>query len=379
MTTDLFFLVMIIFVESNFDALYYGISRSDWRMQYDIPSPFGDHRECLVSTVWTVDLDRDILTVQKKNLNLRVPLDRLRGGRIFISDMEPFEPPPLQTFNLSRNFPQPTWDPKLVGTQRQIMFVGKMLEDFSHQWRHVLRSRYNDATFRRLACGILRIVSLDFTVKEVGSRPGGGVLVALENMPRWEPFPKRIIHLGSVSVVLCQHATHALPTLGEDLEQRRARYQLYSPPPPHDRVCQTITYLILSVREVFLYRVCTCNKHSPMYTKPEPLFNGTDKPSPRALGYLFMAAPAQRQSSTLHNLPVEVQDSILGKISRGKVESARVGCMLSLGTPFKWERDNGGGRGGMIQLQTVLTTKPYDVSVESQIWFDGFPSGLAYK
>lgn len=74
-----------------------------------------------------------------------------------------------------------------------------------------------------------------------------------------------------------------------------------------------------------------------MYTKPEPLFNGADRPPRRAVGYLFLAALPDRQVSPLHNLPLEIKDMVLGNVSMGLVESARVGCLLSLGSVFRWE------------------------------------------
>jgi len=72
-----------------------------------------------------------------------------------------------------------------------------------------------------------------------------------------------------------------------------------------------------------------------MYTKPEPLFNGADRPPRRAVGYLFLAALPDRQVSPLHNLPLEIKDMVLGNVSIGLVESVRVGCLLSLGSVFR--------------------------------------------
>lgn len=323
--------------------------------------------------VWIFNLDNDILTLHKKSLNRMIPLSKLREGPVSIADMEPFELPPLPKFTLDKDFPTPTWEPKFNAATRQTAFIGRVLEDFSYQWRHVFRSRYNNSTFRRLACAILRIVTLDFNVKEVARSRAGirGTLVWLTDLPQWEPFPNRVIHLDRVSVVLCQHLTHAIPAIREDFGRRRVRYESSS---PRNARCNSITYLILSVREIILYRTCFCNTHSPICTRPEPLFNGVDSPSKRALGYLLMAAPPERQASPLHDLPVEIQDMILRNVSMGPVESARVGCMLSLGSVFKWERD-----GVPVRRQEVLTNRTWVLPVESQIWFDNCLSGLAYR
>ncbi|KAL2215072.1 hypothetical protein M432DRAFT_156499 [Thermoascus aurantiacus ATCC 26904] len=80
------------------NTLYRGIS-SEWRLQDDIPNPFSDSRECLVSAVRVIDLDNDILTLHKKDVNRRLPLSKVREGPVSIPVMEPFEPAPLPKFN----------------------------------------------------------------------------------------------------------------------------------------------------------------------------------------------------------------------------------------------------------------------------------------
>ncbi|KAL2013703.1 hypothetical protein VTN00DRAFT_1228 [Thermoascus crustaceus] len=158
--------------ELSFDVLYRAVS-SKWRLQDDISNPFGDSRESLVPAVWIFNLDNDILTLHKKSLNRMIPLSKLREGPVPIVEMEPFELPPLPKFTLDKDFPTPTWEPKFNAATRQTAFIGRVLEDFSYQWRHVFRSRYNNSTFRRLACAILRIVTLDFNVKEVARSRAG--------------------------------------------------------------------------------------------------------------------------------------------------------------------------------------------------------------
>lgn len=154
------------------------------------------------------------------------------------------------------------------------------------------------------------------------------------DLPRWEPSRSYIIHCARVRVVLSQHFAHAMDLVGKD---RRLRQQQNEANNPTNASCKSITYLILSIREIFLYQTCTCGVHKSQCTKPETLFNGTDSPSPRALAYLLMLAPptSVSASSPLHNLSIEIQDMILDSISTGQLEAARIGCTFSLGTPFQ--------------------------------------------
>lgn len=117
--------------------------------------------------MWTFDLDNDILQLHKKDQNRRIPLRNLGQGPISIADLEPYDPPPLIRYNLDQQFPQPTWDPECNAKKRHGAYLSRILEDFSYQWRHVLRCRYNDSTFRRFTRAILLIPRLDFRVTEV--------------------------------------------------------------------------------------------------------------------------------------------------------------------------------------------------------------------
>ena len=92
--------------------------------------------------------------------------------------------------------------------------------------------------------------------------------------------------------------------------------------------CRKLTYLVLPVREMFLYEYCGphCRMHPPRYTKPEGLFDSlgeTPDPSDIGLRYLFMAAPAplvpssSDSKASLHSLPLEIQGMILENMSPG--------------------------------------------------------------
>ncbi|KAK2735682.1 hypothetical protein FQN55_002044 [Onygenales sp. PD_40] len=186
-------------------------------------------------------------------------------------------------------------------------------------------------TFRQLGSAIIRIVTLDFDVEEISNgRAGIGNVVSLADLPSRKPVSDHVIRFDRVSVVL--------------------------------------------LREIFLFKACTCRKHPSISTKPEGLFNGIDSPSERALAYLHMIVPrVQYRSSPLHALPLELQDMILRHASSGLVESARIGCAMSFDTPFQWR-----GYWGGIENQDDFFTKDSGMAVESQICFDEYPSGLVY-
>ena len=135
-----------------------------------------------------------------------------------------------------------------------------------------------------------------------------------------------------------------------------------------------MTYVVLSVREVFLYRASLSGQGAATRTEPEPLLKGIEPPSRRALEYLLLATLPQSLVSHLHKLPAEVQDLILVHISAGPVEAARIGCQLALGSAFTWKSND-----CVIKRQEVLNNKPQEFPVESEIWFGGCMSGLVYK
>lgn len=323
--------------------------------------------------MWIIDLDNDILQLRKRKQDRRIPLSMLREGCVFVSRMELFDLPPLPKYALIRGTMTPTWEPQSKATMRQTAFIRRILEDFSHQWRHILRSRYNDSTFRRLACAILRLVSLDFRVEEaISSRVGmPGPLVRLNDVPVWESFRDQVIRFDHVTIVLCQHLNYATIAIRRDLGGRQMRQNQRR---RSKKISDSVTYIALSVRDVFLCRASLNVKHAPMYTQPERLLNGIEPPSKRALEFLLMAAPPTYLVSPVHNLPVEIQDMILREVSVDPIEAARIGCLFALGSAFRWEND-----GRLMTRQEVLNTETAGCPVESHIWFGGCGSGLAYK
>jgi hypothetical protein len=360
----------LIDVESTFDVLYSQVAR-DWRQQDDLVTPSNDRRWTHIRAVWTFDLDRDILRLDQRDRNLWVPLNLVRQRSIAISDFEPYEPPPtLAKHALQSVYQAPPWKMRrknidLQRLQRRKAFVSRILADFAFQWRHVLCGRYNNSTFRRLANAVVKIVTLDFTVEEATlSRQGtGGFLVWIDNLPEWGFASGHIVRVGGTSIVICQHAPHAVTLVRNDFAK-----QIQSTPGSAEK---SLTYLILSVRELILYRI---NSELERYTEPKRLFNGMHPPSDEAIELLLQATQTSASTAPLRKLPVELQDAILDNVSAGPIESARVGCLLDAGSVFTWKCGNRN-----IEREEGCRSRTSWTPVESHIWFGGYPSGIAYK
>ncbi|KAI9825601.1 MAG: hypothetical protein M1819_000497 [Sarea resinae] len=318
--------------ESSFIALHSSTSLQ-WHQQDDVVNPF--------AAVWIVDLDYDILELRKKDERRRIALGRVRQGLpSSIADLELHDPLPSRRHVMHLWLSNPTWNPKCDATARQKAFTARMLEDFSHQWRHISRSQYNTHTFQKLANAILRIATLDFSVVEVASSRSStpGVLVELKDLPFWGPPQGQIFRCGRVYVVLLQHLERVLPTINGDL---RSRILTHSSHPTRDDM-QSITYLVLTIREILLLKTDTADTANTVedrlltYTNPVAFLDGIHSPSEKALEYLLMANPTCSHSS-IHELPLEIQDLILSALSIGPIEAARVGCILDLGSSFEWK------------------------------------------
>ena len=361
-------------LESTFDTLYSQVA-TKWHQQDDIAHFFHDFRCVTVRTVWTFDLDGDILRFDKKGQNLCVPLNLVRQRSITISDFEPYEPPSLPKQTLQSVISRPYLKMRRKGLdlqslERRQAFVCRVLTDFTFQWRHVLGSRYNNSTFRRLACAIVRITTLDFTVVEVTEpRHGiGGFLVWIHNLPEWEPFSGDIVRVGGTSIVICQHIPHAVSLIRQDFAKQSLSSQKDGSSGTSEK---GLTYLILSVREIVLYRI---DSQDERYTKSERLFDGIHPPSDEAIKLLLEATQTITPTAPICKLPIELQDMILDKVSAGPIESAKVGCMLNIGSVFTWKS---GDRD--IEREEGRRFRTSCTPVESHIWFGNHSSGIAYK
>ncbi|KAF2453071.1 hypothetical protein BDY21DRAFT_388296 [Lineolata rhizophorae] len=340
--------------ESTFDVLYSSVAR-DWHQQDDVVTPFNGRRWIHVGAVWTFDLDSAILRLDKRDRNLWVPLDLVCQRSITISNFKPYElPQTLAKHSLQSVYPALCWKMRCKGIdlrylQRRKVLVSRILVDFAFQ----------------LAYAIVRIVTLDFTVEEATlSRQGtGGFLVWINNLPEWDFASGDIVRVGGTSIVICQHAPHAVTLVRKDFAK-----QIQSTPGSAD---ESLTYLVLSVQELILYRI---NSELERYTEPKRLFDGTGPPSDEAIELLLQATQTSAPTASLRKLPVELQNAILDKVSAGPIERARVGCLLDAGSVFAWRCGNRN-----IEREEGRRSRTPWTPVESHIWFGGYPSGTAYK
>jgi hypothetical protein len=284
--------------------------------------------------------------------------------------MEYLGPPVPLRPNPTHSLTTPCWRPQVLIDERTREFTHRILLDFDRQWRHILRNSYNAITLRVLARALLLLSTLDFDIyEETKPRHGRrGSHVWITHLPTWRPLEAGIVYFGKVHVVLC----HSIQE-GISMVQKHAT----SP-----ESTATHPYMILSIKHIMLCRATGPNAFE--YTAPERLFNGNpdaEPPSTLALDYLIWAVtPSVRPESTyLHLLPIETQDNILKYVFAGSVATAKIGCLLGLGSVFLW-------KDGVlnISLEETWTNRTPLSPVESQLWFSEsetslVKTGLVYR
>ncbi|KAH6665408.1 hypothetical protein B0J14DRAFT_606075 [Halenospora varia] len=332
---------------ATFNALSQGINIK-WSLKDGIVNPFGDKRQAAV-TVYTFDLDSDILLFSDAFQNLQLPLSRFRSERLVtrneFSTFEPTSPP--QPNPLA--FPSPHWKPSRPPSSRTLPFVTRILSDFAHQWRHILRRPYTDSTFHKLASAILSITTLDFKTVELTSKwlhtHERGPYVWIHDLPSWPPFGDRFVRFGYTTVVLDQDLEHAMALAREDIKKNKTRDADRVTNAPPNMFC---VYILLSLRHIVLCYVDDQGVFS--YTAPTAFIDGIDAPSSAAVVLLLkglsFAFPPPR--TWIHNFPIEIQDRILE-------------------------------HGGPIERHESPTHRSAATPVETQIWFKKTFSGLAYR
>jgi len=366
--------------ESTFNALY-NVSIV-WRQQDDFVYLFGgsgcvdDRQRVGIETVWTFDLDEDVLHFKKEKHHSRISPERVRQAPVTTLDFE-FEPrlAPALLKTISTDIIPPPYSTLTrqgldmsLWTRRKAL-LPKILNDFAFQWRHVLDGPYNNSTFRRLAYAIVRIVSLDFTIVEI-DRPRWGnddFFVRLQDLPTWDSHNRDIIRVGGVSIVISQHIVHAMSLIHTDFRDSSVFCADQDPANPDTYR----TYLILSLQEIFLYQI---SETIIRKTKPQSLFDKTWKLSPEAMDLLPEATQNSLSPTPINNIAIELQASIIDILAMGPLQRAKLCCELNVDSGFTWKC---GGR--MIEREEVCRHRIAGTPVESQIWFDSGFSGLAYK
>ncbi|KAH7274964.1 hypothetical protein B0J15DRAFT_540024 [Fusarium solani] len=125
-----------------------------WEDVYDFANPFGDRRGDSFNSVWTFDLEKNTLILNKKDQLFSVSLSLARQRPLALDDFEQLDSP-TQTLLKEETLPGPYWEPKLDILPRQRSFLGRILRDFAHTWRHVLRRQMNTTAFVKLAYATL--------------------------------------------------------------------------------------------------------------------------------------------------------------------------------------------------------------------------------
>ncbi|KAF2471122.1 uncharacterized protein BDR25DRAFT_261554 [Lindgomyces ingoldianus] len=350
-----------------FEALHAKL-QFKWEKVYDTTNPFGDFRQVMYQTAWTFDIEHDVLLCANRSGVRRTPLRVLRQRTATLDDLKPLSPPssPMPTL---RALPTTFWKPEVQVSEKTRTFTHRLLRDFSHQWRHILRRSWNDTTSRVLARGVIRLSSLDFEVREVTKERGGGLrghFVWVTMLPEWEPFTTNIALVGGVHLVVCQTVQEGLSTA----QNHAASQALKTGKMAKSRPAKP-DYIVLSMKYIMLCRLG--GSAGLEHTRPEPLFNGTTSPPDLALDYLVWAT-TNPSVTRLHLIPTEVQDVILSHLSVGPVEPARVGCLLGIGSEFTW-RD---GQASIALEETHTARTPW-TPIDSQIWFGPHMSGIVYR
>ncbi|KAF4453127.1 hypothetical protein F53441_4124 [Fusarium austroafricanum] len=342
----------------------------DWEDMYDFVNPFGDRRGGAFESFWIFDLEKDVLLLIKEQSRSSVPLGLVRERLLTLDDFELISAPE-EPASKDETLPEPHWEPKLDPIPREQAFLGQILRDFSYTWRHVIRREMNTITFMKLAYAVIWISKMEFTLHErMGfenvSGGGGGPYVLLWNLPRWETPDVTIVRAGSESswFVLSQDLSEGL-----EIVRNHSKGQ----PKLTDSTPEGVTYTILTLRQVV---VCRVSGDELVWTKPEKLFDGTIA-SDTAINMLIWTAHSSRpkiQKTTIHQLPVEIQDRILCHATSSLVAAAKLGCELGLGSPFYWT-----DRGVKIGISEVKRNRHEGSPVESQVILNGVNSALSYK
>ncbi|KAI8723148.1 hypothetical protein NCS52_00170000 [Fusarium sp. LHS14.1] len=341
-------------------------TRLVWEDVYDCVNPFGDRRGGAFSSVWTFDLDKDVLILETEDQLSVAPLEIGRQRPLSLDDFKLLDlpQPPLEQPSL----PGPYWEPEVYQRPREKTFLGRVLRDFAYTWRHVLRRQMNTMTFMKLAYATLWISTMDFTIRE---RTGfehiteGGAYVWLVDLPNWETPKATLVKAGSTWFVLAQDIQDGLEMVRRHAEGHSS---LKSP------TVNVVTYAILSLWHLTL---CKAKGNGIAWTKSEALF-GESPASDDAIDMLLWATNTARHAklepSRLNLLPTEIQDRILYQATTSLVASGKLGCELGLGSPFSWV-----DRGAKIRVEERKRHRFESSPVESQIFFDGVMSGLSYK
>ncbi|CEJ90142.1 hypothetical protein VHEMI05945 [[Torrubiella] hemipterigena] len=333
---------------------------------YDYVNPFGDRRGNAFYSVWTFELDHDVLVLTTKEGRSSAPLQLCRDGLLSpaaFNVLQPHTPTPCPTTNT----PGPRWKPEISPCPRKGAFLGRLLRDFGYAWRHVLRWPMNSVTVRRLAYATIWIATINFHLTDrIGFEHVNicGPHIKVTDLPKWEVPISPVVQIGPLSWA----------AFGQNVSEGMEVVQNHLNSTVIDRGQEPIVYTILTLGQVFL---CRAQGQQVQWTRAETLFHDSITTSDAAINMILWAIDSTTRDplpTRLHNLPIEIQDTILYYATVSPVASAKLGCELDLGSPFLWL-----DQGGEIVIQSNKRHRYESSPVESQIFFDGVMSGLSYK
>jgi hypothetical protein len=340
--------------------------KSEW---YDTVNPFGDIRQIQYRTLWTFDMENDVLIHTNRNGRRKLPLPLLVERTVSLDDMQIPGLPFPQLLRPTKVLERQVWESKVEVGERVRAFSHRLLRDFSYQWRHILRNEYNIKTLHILAKAVISLSTLHFDIyEEIGKRAynptGKQSYVWITDFPAWEPFLSAtdIVLIGKVHVIICMSLEEGLSKAREHVAHQKLAGHAYR------SGCDEPNYMILSIKQIMLCRIP--NDDTLEYTNPELLLNGNSDAEylpERALDYLIWGTPLQ-------SLPIEVQDRVLDYVSAGGVAAKKTGCVLGIGTAFSWKC------GSLdIILQEFWRRRHLGSPVQSQLWLNTHKIGLVYR
>ncbi|KAH7478043.1 hypothetical protein FOMA001_g10323 [Fusarium oxysporum f. sp. matthiolae] len=339
----------------------------EWEDVYDFVNPFGDTRGRAFNSVWTFDLDKHVLFLTKHDRLYSAPLSLARDRLLTLDDFEMLKSP-TETIADDKIIPGPYWDLQPKFDHRKKTFLGRILRDFGHTWRHLLRREMNDTTFMKLSYAVIWILTMNFTIVErmrfehVGGR--GGPYVGVADLPRWDAPNEAIVQAGSCWFVLARDIGKGLAMIREHMETSSAIA---------NTTTGTASYAISTLRQIICCKVCDGEL---VRTRTESLFSD-NPPSESAIDMILSASDIHQEvskPSRLNYLPIEIQDRILRQAATSTVAAAKQGIELSLGSPFSWTEQR-----RKIKLEEVRRHRTEASPIESQIFLNGVMSGLSYK
>jgi len=256
--------------DETFDALHKGLAEK-WVVRDETAKPFGDRRQNL-RFVCSFDLDQDTLYYSDDTFgygHIQLPLSRFRdskAGSVQVSEFTPFELPSPSQLQLI-DFPPPFKRPSMPISDRRLQSISRVITDFAHQWRHVLRSCYADPTLRRFARAIVKIATYSFRVDEVSITQHISFrrfYVTTVDVPSWEPYECHVLHIGATKIILDQDLQSALKTAREHAKVPRSPTLS-----TNSTVISASTYLLMSVRHMMVCHVSSTGNFS--HTAPTTL------------------------------------------------------------------------------------------------------------